>query len=74
VQVKKYYLFFAFAAVSAIALLYGVAPDWFARTFLDVASLDPDLAHILRAVMGLSPWVSSSFTPPSTTLGATLLL
>jgi Na+-driven multidrug efflux pump len=53
VRIKKYYLVFAFAAVSVIALLYGVAPDWFARTFLDVPSLDADLAHILRAVMGL---------------------
>jgi hypothetical protein len=68
VQLKKYYLVFAFVAVSAIALLYGVAPDWFAGTFLDVASLDADLAHILRAVMGLYLalgffWLYAAFQP-----------
>ena len=51
--IKQAYLIFAFVAVSIIALLYGVSPDWFARTFLDVNDLDADLAHILRAVMGL---------------------
>jgi hypothetical protein len=51
--IKKYYLIFAFCAVSIIALLYGISPDWFAKTFLDVSPLDADLAHILRAVMGL---------------------
>lgn len=52
-NIKQAYLIFAFVAVSIIALLYGVSPDWFARTFLDVIDLDADLAHILRAVMGL---------------------
>ncbi|WP_292528198.1 DUF4345 domain-containing protein [Methylocystis sp.] len=52
-NIKKYYLIFAFCSVSIIALLYGVSPYWFARTFLDVSELDVDLAHILRAVMGL---------------------
>lgn len=52
-KIKKYYLIFAFCAVSAIALLYGVSPYWFAQTFLGVPELDADLAHILRAVMGL---------------------
>lgn len=52
-NIKKYYLIFAFCSVSIIALLYGVSPNWFARTFLDVSELDVDLAHILRAVMGL---------------------
>lgn len=52
-NIKKYYLIFAFCSVSIIALLYGVSPYWFARTFLDVSKLDVDLAHILRAVMGL---------------------
>lgn len=45
-QIKKYYLIFAFFAVSIIALLYGVSPKWFASTFLGIA-------HILRAVMCL---------------------
>jgi Domain of unknown function (DUF4345) len=53
VKIKKYYLVFAFCAVSIIALLYGISPYWFARRFLGVPELDPNLAHILRAVMGL---------------------
>jgi hypothetical protein len=52
-KIKKYYLVFAFCAVSIIALLYGVSPYWFARMFLGVSELDTNLAHILRAVMGL---------------------
>ncbi len=52
-QIKKFYLIFAALAVSVIALLYGVSPDRFARTFLGVSPLGTDLAHILRAVMGL---------------------
>lgn len=52
-HMKQAYLIFAFVAVSIIALLYGVSPDWFARTFLGVNALDANLAHILRAVMGL---------------------
>jgi hypothetical protein len=52
-QIKKFYLIFAFVAVAIIALLYGVSPGWFARTFLDVGDLDVGFAHILRAVMGL---------------------
>lgn len=52
-QIKKYFLVFAFVAVSVIALLYGVSPRWFAATFLDVSDLDRGFAHILRAVMGL---------------------
>jgi hypothetical protein len=52
-RIKKYYLIFASCVVSIIALLYGVSPDWFAKAFLNVSPLDADLAHILRAVMGL---------------------
>jgi hypothetical protein len=52
-KAKKYFLIFAFVAVSIIALLYGISPDWFAKTFLGVDRLDVDLAHILRAIMGL---------------------
>ncbi len=51
--IKKYYLIFAVTAVSIIALLYGVSPQWFAQTFLDVPELSRDIAHILRAVMCL---------------------
>ena len=51
--IKKYFLIFAFVAVGIIALLYGVSPQWFAQTFLDVPVLSLDIAHILRAVMCL---------------------
>ena len=50
---KKLFLIFAFICVSMIALLYGVSPSWFAATFLTISALDPNIAHILRAVMGL---------------------
>lgn len=52
-KAKKFFLIFAFVAVAIIALLYGLSPNWFAQTFLDVEKLDANLAHILRAVMGL---------------------
>lgn len=52
-HIKQAYLIFAFVVVSAIALLYGVSPDWFARSFLDVKDLSANFAHILRAMMGL---------------------
>jgi len=52
-QLKKYFLIFAFLVASVIALLYGVSPRWFAAFFLGVHDLDPDVAHILRAIMGL---------------------
>ena len=51
--IKKIFLIFAFVAVSGIALLYGIRPQWFARVFLDITDLDNNIAHILRAVMGL---------------------
>jgi len=51
--IKKYYLIFAFSVVAIIALLYGVSPQWFAQTFLDVPDISLDIAHILRAVMCL---------------------
>ncbi|MFQ5632446.1 MAG: DUF4345 domain-containing protein, partial [bacterium] len=51
--IKKYYLIFACCTVVIIALLYGVSPQWFAGTFLNVPELPLDLAHILRAVMCL---------------------
>ena len=52
-KIKKYYLIFACVSVSIIGLLYGVCPKWFARTFLEISDLNPDIAHILRAVMCL---------------------
>ena len=52
-KIKKYYLIIACISVSVIGLLYGVCPKWFARTFLEINDLNPDIAHILRAVMCL---------------------
>jgi hypothetical protein len=68
-QIKKAYLIFAFCAVSVIALLYGVSPQWFAQRFLGLAELDAGLAHILRAVMGLYLalglfWLYAAFHEP----------
>ena len=52
-RIKQAFLILAFVTVSIIALLYGVSPQWFARTFLGVEDLNLNVAHILRAVMGL---------------------
>jgi Domain of unknown function (DUF4345) len=52
-QLKKAFLIGAFVAVSIIALLYGISPRWFAATFLGIPDLNPNVAHILRAVAGL---------------------
>lgn len=52
-KIKQYFLIFASIAVSVIALLYGISPEWFARTFLNVPEIALDFAHILRAVMCL---------------------
>ncbi|WP_428356186.1 DUF4345 domain-containing protein [Methyloprofundus sp.] len=51
--IKKYFLIFSFSVVAIIALLYGISPQWFAQAFLDVPAVSLDIAHILRAVMGL---------------------
>jgi len=50
---KRGFLILAFAMISVIALLYGTNPQWFARTFLGVAELSVNFAHILRAIMCL---------------------
>ena len=52
-KIKQAFLISAFIIVSIIALLYGVDPQWFAKTFLELSPLDRNIAHILRAVMGL---------------------
>ena len=52
-NMKRNFLVFAFVAVVPIALAYGVAPDWFASTFLGIETLDTNIAHILRAIMCL---------------------
>ena len=66
-KIKQAFLVSAFGIVSIIALLYGVSPLWFARTFLDITLLDRNIAHILRAVMGLYLalgvfWLYAAFT------------
>jgi len=53
IKIKKAFLIAAFIIVSVITLLYGVNPQWFGRTFLNLPQLDPKIAHILRAVMCL---------------------
>ena len=67
-SIKGWYLIFAFGAVSTIALLYGVSPDWFARTFLGMPELSRDFSHIFRAVTGLYLalgcfWLYAAFRP-----------
>ena len=52
-QIKKAYLTFAFVAVTIFGLLYGISPTWYAATFLSITDLNPNVAHILRAVAGL---------------------
>ncbi|MBS0265545.1 MAG: DUF4345 domain-containing protein [Planctomycetes bacterium] len=52
-KIKQLFLVLSFLVVSSIALLYGISPTAFARTFLDVPHVTVDLAHILRAVMAL---------------------
>ena len=66
-KIKKYFLILAFLMVSVIALLYGVCPQWFAKTFLGINEVDVNMAHILRAVMGLYLalgifWLVSAFS------------
>jgi hypothetical protein len=65
-QLKKAYLTMASVAVAIIALLYGLSPAWFAATFLGITGLNPNVAHILRAVAGLylalaAFWLYSAF-------------
>ena len=52
-KIKKYFLILSSCTILGVGLLYGVSPDWFARTFLGVPELDLNLAHILRAMMCL---------------------
>ncbi len=64
---KKAYLVLAFAMVSIIGLLYGISPAWFADRYLGVGDLNPNIAHILRAVMCLYLalgvfWLFSAFS------------
>jgi hypothetical protein len=65
-QIKKAYLTMASVAVTIIALLYGISPAWYASTFLGIADLNLNVAHILRAVTGLylalaAFWLYSAF-------------
>ena len=65
-QIKRAYLIMACVAVTIFALLYGISPTWYAATFLHISDLNPDVAHILRAVTGLylalaAFWLYSAF-------------
>ena len=61
-KIKKAFLIAAFIIVSFIALLYGVNPQWFGRTFLNLPQLDPKIAHILRLDLALGLfWLYSAF-------------
>ena len=64
---KQYFLIFASFAVTVIGLLYGISPQWFAKTFLGISEIDLNIAHILRAIMGLYLalavfWLYSAFS------------
>lgn len=52
-NLKRIFLIGACLIVIVVALGYGVAPSWFAQTFLGIESLPLNQAHILRAIMGL---------------------
>lgn len=67
-QLKKGLLVMAFVTICAIALLYGISPQWFFETFLtDSQNPSIDQSHILRAVMMLYIalglfWLYSAFS------------
>jgi hypothetical protein len=52
-QIKKAFLIFACVAVTIFGLCYGISPTWYAATFLGITDLNPNFAHILRAIGGL---------------------
>jgi len=52
-KIKQYFLLFAALTIFLVASLYGVAPNWFAAHVLGVATNHHNLAHLLRALMGL---------------------
>ena len=52
-QLKKAFLIFSFVAVTVFGLMYGISPRWYAATFLGITDLNPNFAHILRALAGL---------------------
>ena len=65
-HLKMAYLIMTSVAVAIIALLYGISPTWYASTFLGITGLNPNIAHILRAVTGLylalaAFWLYSAF-------------
>jgi hypothetical protein len=52
-QIKKYFLILSSVTIFVVGSLYGISPQWFARTFPGVSPLNTDFAHILRAMMSL---------------------
>ncbi len=49
----RFYLLFSAAALVAVALSYGVAPEALLPKVLDLTVEGTDLTHVFRAVMGL---------------------
>jgi len=65
-QIKKAFLIFSFVAVTIFGLLYGISPTWYAANFLGITDLNPNVAHILRAIAGLylalaAVWLYAAF-------------
>ncbi len=61
--VKQGFLVFAFVTVLTIAALYGISPQWFAQTFLDLPSI-PLAAGPVRGVArasGSKPCPAASY-------------
>jgi uncharacterized protein YacL len=52
-KTKQIFLILAFVTVSIIALLYGISPTWFAKTFFNQNELSVDFSHVFRALMTL---------------------
>lgn len=52
-RLKQWFLVLSALTIAGVGALYGVNPRWFAATFLGVADLDRDVAHLPRAVMCL---------------------
>lgn len=68
-ELRRCYLLLMSAIIALAALLYGFSPQWFALTWLGLATLDVNFAHVLRAVMGLYLgfglfWLWAAFCEP----------
>ncbi len=53
-MLQRLFLLFISGSIAIIAFLYGISPQWFATTFLDITGeLGRDFSNILRATMCL---------------------